>query len=96
VFGSTSQNDGFAPLRIIADRQEIIVKLGRITSSFGFRFSNSNARSKATLPLETVTAFSDLKKLDNLFSKVSIVGDVPEIFFEFMALKTFILSWRVI
>ena len=55
---STSQKIGLPPALITADKQETIVNDGKITSSSSFRLSDSSARSKATDPFETATAYS--------------------------------------
>ena len=50
---STSHSTGVAPDLITADKQEIIVKEGRITSSPFFKLIEFRAKSKATDPLLT-------------------------------------------
>ena len=67
---STSQKIGLPPALITADKQETIVNDGKITSSSSFRLSDSSARSKATDPFETATAYSLLNLSLNLFSNL--------------------------
>ncbi len=55
VNGSASTTTGVAPARTIAAAQEIMVKVGRITSSPGPRLSAATAKSKAAEPLQTAS-----------------------------------------
>src|SRR5438270_7196815 len=55
VSPSQSTSTGVAPDRTIAAAQEIIVKLGRITSSPGPKPSAATATSSAAEPLQTAT-----------------------------------------
>ena len=50
---SQSTNTGLSPALIIALQQEIIVKVGKITSDPDFKFSAFSAISSATDPLDT-------------------------------------------
>src|SRR5947207_2757040 len=52
-----STTTGVAPARIIAAAQEIIVNVGRMTSSPFFRSSAVTDTSKAADPLQTATAY---------------------------------------
>src|SRR5437762_1496915 len=52
-----STTTGVAPVRIIAAAQEIIVNVGRMTSSPFFRSSAVTDTSKAADPLQTATAY---------------------------------------
>ena len=65
VFLSTSQKTGTARERITADKQDIIVKEGRITSSPSLSFRAFKATSNALLPLETAKEYFLLKNIDN-------------------------------
>src|SRR5215470_18108856 len=55
VSGSQSTSTGVAPALMTAAAQEMIVKLGRITSSPGQRLRVAVATSSATDPLHTAT-----------------------------------------
>ena len=70
---STSQKIGLPPALITADKQETIVNDGKITSSSSFRLSDSSARSKATDPFETATAYFAPTKLAILLLNFSTV-----------------------
>ena len=87
VRGSTSQNTGFASDLTIAERQEIIVKDGTITSSPFFKFKLFNAISSATVPFDKAIANFLSKYSANLFSNNCTLLLVPEISF-FLLLKT--------
>src|SRR2546425_13348645 len=52
-----STTTGVAPARIIAAAQEIIVKVGRITSSPDCNFKAATATSSAAEPLQTATPY---------------------------------------
>ena len=56
VLISQSIATGLAPTLITANKLDIIVKFGIITSSFFFRFKHFNEISRAAVPLETVAA----------------------------------------
>ncbi len=55
VRGSQSTSTGWPPLYSTACAQEMMVKVGRITSSPGCRSRQASAACKATVPLLTAT-----------------------------------------
>src|SRR6266511_2812690 len=79
VFGWQSTTTGMAPNRVIAAAQEIIVKLGRITSSPAPILSAARATSMATLPLHTATPCAQPINCANPTSSLLTNGPSEEI-----------------
>ena len=93
-FSSTSQKTGFAPDLITADKHEIIVNEGKMTSSSLFKSKHFNATSNAALPLDNAIPYFLEKWLENFFSNSLTVGLFPDIFFLLRVFNTAILSFR--
>jgi hypothetical protein len=74
VIGSLSTSTGVAPARTMAAAHEMMVKLGRITSSPAFRPRAATAASSAIEPLHTATAWRRPTRAANSRSKRSTKG----------------------
>jgi hypothetical protein len=73
-----STNTGFAPNRMHAIAQEIIVKEGITTSSPGFTPKANNAVSKAAVPLQTAIPCFTPRKEARFFSNLRTNGPSEE------------------
>src|SRR6516162_1485730 len=79
VSGSQSTTTGTAPARATAEAHEIIVKLGKITSSPAPIFRAASATSIATLPLQTATPYAQPISCANPISSLLTNGPSEEI-----------------
>ena len=78
-FGSASIKIGVAPELMTAETQEIIVKVGMMTSSPSLIPNAFTAISNAAVPLETATPYFLFTLREKLFSNFSTKGPSDEI-----------------
>src|SRR5262245_60879029 len=79
VSAAQSTRTGRAPARMIAAAQEIMVNVGRMTSSPGPMSSAATAASNATEPLATATPYLRPRRAANCSSKRRMNGPSEEI-----------------